>query len=210
MRLSVYFEDFDLAGCRVEVFCVLSTVSLGERVQLDPEGDALLSTVLPGSKLCADAVHLRAARRREDTGAINARVWCGNSEARTAEGTKESGDVCVWGLIMCSTCTNTDVLLFKSHRNSAALSWEEWVFGSTMPTDMGISVSHTRGYLSCNSHTHTRESWSKHFSAGMYRCQGDGRQDDSTSSPPAAGAPCTAAVGHETLLALCSTDKHTC
>ena len=55
----VYLKDFDLAGGRVEVLCVLSTVSLGERVELDPEGDALLSAVLPGSELCADAVHLQ-------------------------------------------------------------------------------------------------------------------------------------------------------
>lgn len=45
----------------MEVLCVLSTVSLGERVELDPEGDALLSTVFPGGELCADAVHLQTA-----------------------------------------------------------------------------------------------------------------------------------------------------
>lgn len=54
----MYLKDFDLAGCGVEVLCVLSGVSLGKRVQLDPEGDALLPAVLPGSELCADAVHL--------------------------------------------------------------------------------------------------------------------------------------------------------
>lgn len=43
----------------MEVLCVLSGVSLGEGVNLDPEGDALLSAVLPGSELCADAVHLK-------------------------------------------------------------------------------------------------------------------------------------------------------
>lgn len=58
----VYLKDFDLAGGRVEVLRVLCSVSLGERVNLDPEGDALLSTVLPGSELCADAVHLKADR----------------------------------------------------------------------------------------------------------------------------------------------------
>lgn len=56
----MYLKDFDLAGGRVEVLCVLSTVSLGERVKLDPEGNALLSTVLSGSELRADAVHLQA------------------------------------------------------------------------------------------------------------------------------------------------------
>lgn len=47
------------------MLCVLSNVSLGERVKLDPEGDALLSTVLPGSELCADAVHLQTMGRQE-------------------------------------------------------------------------------------------------------------------------------------------------
>lgn len=42
----------------MEVLCVLSTVSLGERVKLNPEGDTLLAPMLPGSKLCADTVHL--------------------------------------------------------------------------------------------------------------------------------------------------------
>lgn len=59
--MSVYLEDFDLAGGRVEVFCVLATISLGERVDLDPEGDAFLSTVLPGSELCANTMHLQTA-----------------------------------------------------------------------------------------------------------------------------------------------------
>lgn len=56
-------KDFDLAGGRVEVLCVLSRVSQGEGVDLDPEGDALLPAVLPGSELCADAVHLKADDR---------------------------------------------------------------------------------------------------------------------------------------------------
>lgn len=63
--MSVYLKDFDLAGGRVEVLCVLSTFSLGERVKLDPEGDALLATMLPGSELCADAVYLQSAGRQE-------------------------------------------------------------------------------------------------------------------------------------------------
>lgn len=45
----------------MEVFCVLPSVSLGEGVNLDPEWDALLSAVLPGSELCADAVHLKVS-----------------------------------------------------------------------------------------------------------------------------------------------------
>lgn len=50
----------------MEVLCVLSTVSLAERVDLDPEGDALLSTVLSGSELCADAVHLQTVGRHHE------------------------------------------------------------------------------------------------------------------------------------------------
>lgn len=56
---GVHLKDFDLAGGGMEVLRVLSTVSLGERVDLDPEGDALLPAMLPGSELCADAVHLQ-------------------------------------------------------------------------------------------------------------------------------------------------------
>lgn len=43
----------------MEVLRVLSSVSQGEGVDLDPEGDALLSPVLPGSELSADAMHLK-------------------------------------------------------------------------------------------------------------------------------------------------------
>lgn len=46
----------------MEVLSVFSTVSLGECVNLDPEGNTLLSTMLPGSELCADAVHLQTGR----------------------------------------------------------------------------------------------------------------------------------------------------
>lgn len=54
----------------MEVLCVLSTLSLGERVNLDPEGDALLSAVLPGSELCADAVHLQMAGETRSTSVV--------------------------------------------------------------------------------------------------------------------------------------------
>lgn len=62
--MIVYLKDFDLAGGRVEVLCVISTVSLGERVDLDPEGDTFLSAVFPGSELRADAVHLQTEGRQ--------------------------------------------------------------------------------------------------------------------------------------------------
>lgn len=57
----MYLKDFDLAGGRVEVLRVLSTVSQGKRVELDSEGDALLPAMFPGSELCTDAVHLQTA-----------------------------------------------------------------------------------------------------------------------------------------------------
>ncbi len=77
----------------MEVLCVLSTLSLGERVKLDPEGDALLSTMLPGSELCADAVHLQTAGRRERDQNMRL-MW--NSVAHPTDGTKESLCVCVF------------------------------------------------------------------------------------------------------------------
>lgn len=66
LRLSEHLEDFNLAGGRVEVLRVVSAVSEGERVDLDPEGDALLSAVLPGSELRANAVHLQTAGRHDE------------------------------------------------------------------------------------------------------------------------------------------------
>lgn len=48
----------------MEVLRVLSSVSQGEGVNLDPEGNALLSAVLPGSELSADAVHLEQFRQQ--------------------------------------------------------------------------------------------------------------------------------------------------
>lgn len=48
----------------MEVLRVLPSVSQGEGVNLDPEGNALLSPVLPGSELSADAVHLEQFRHR--------------------------------------------------------------------------------------------------------------------------------------------------
>lgn len=66
----MYLEDFNLAGGRVEVLCVLSIVSLGESVELDPEGDSFLPTVLSGSELCADAVHLQTDIRKKTSNVI--------------------------------------------------------------------------------------------------------------------------------------------
>lgn len=43
----------------MQVLAVIAAVALGEGVDLDSEGDALLAAVLAGGELCADAVHLR-------------------------------------------------------------------------------------------------------------------------------------------------------
>lgn len=89
--MRLYLKDFDLAGGRVEVLCVLSTLSLGERVKLDPEGDALLSAVLPGGELCADAVHLQTAgRQREHECDQNMRLMWKFRSTPPTDGTKES------------------------------------------------------------------------------------------------------------------------
>lgn len=64
----------------MEVFCVLSSVSLEEGVNLDPEGHALLSAVLPGSELCADAVHLKVSA--EATGVSETTVWTSREVAK--------------------------------------------------------------------------------------------------------------------------------
>lgn len=56
-----------------------------------------------------------------------------------------------------------------------------------------------------NQHISGKDSKISHSVSKMYQCRGDGRQGDSTSSLPAADAPCTAASGHETQLSLYST-----
>jgi len=55
---SSYLEDFDLAGGRVEMLCVLSILILFKRVYLDAERDAFLSPVLAHGELCAYAMNL--------------------------------------------------------------------------------------------------------------------------------------------------------
>lgn len=89
----------------MEVLRVLSGVPLGEGVDLDPEGDALLSAVLPGGELRADAVHLKEGGETSERGRWGFFFWGGLLSLRR-------------------TCTKTEVLFFMSHRNSAALSWE--------------------------------------------------------------------------------------
>lgn len=115
----------------MEVFRVLSSVSLGEGVDLDPEGDALLSAVLPGRELCADAVHLemfgRGGRSFTDGGLGRAEKCKASARVvkcdcfHAASGAARSTEKSLCGI---PTCTKTDVLFFMSHRNSAALSWE--------------------------------------------------------------------------------------
>lgn len=55
----LYLEDFDLAAGRVDVLDVVAALVCAERVHLDPEGHALLATVLPGGELSANAVDLQ-------------------------------------------------------------------------------------------------------------------------------------------------------
>lgn len=100
----------------MEVLCVLSTVSQGKRVKLDPEGDALLAAVLPGGELCADAVHLQTGARVHQNALHTFEVENHGCAQQMAQ---KRAAVCGW-----VTCTKTEVLLFMSHRNSAALSWE--------------------------------------------------------------------------------------
>ena len=54
-----HLEDFDLAGGRVEVFCVLFILVLFKRVDLDAERHTLLSSMLAHGEFCADAVYLK-------------------------------------------------------------------------------------------------------------------------------------------------------
>lgn len=56
-------EHFDLAGGRVQVLCVLSTLVLFKRVDLDAEGNAFLPSVLTHGEFCADAVNLKKRKK---------------------------------------------------------------------------------------------------------------------------------------------------
>lgn len=62
--LIPHLKDFDLAGGRVEMFCVLFTLVLLERVDLDAERHALFPAVLSHGEFCADAVYLHSKRGR--------------------------------------------------------------------------------------------------------------------------------------------------
>lgn len=48
----------------MKVLSVLAAFSLGKCVDLDSKRDALLAPVLPGSELCADAVHLQEQKNQ--------------------------------------------------------------------------------------------------------------------------------------------------
>lgn len=156
-------------------------------------------------------------RRRVDAMKSN-RVWCGNSAARWAGGSKKE-DVCVcvslwfewvsedvWVLpaqtqkFFCSSPTET--LQHSAGRGES--------LAPQCPLTWGyLRHRHTEKYLSYKSHTWPGQSKQTFLGRHLYRCQGDGRQDGSTSIPPAAGALCTAADGRETPLALCSTHTDT-
>lgn len=74
-----HLKDFDLAGGRVQVLCVLFTLVLLERVDLDAERHALLSAVLSHGEFCADAVYLHGKQRH---GGINTEVTTSNEKVR--------------------------------------------------------------------------------------------------------------------------------
>lgn len=61
--LSPHLEYFDLTGGRVEVFCVLFTLVLFKRVDLDPKRHPLFSSMLAHCEFRADAVYLK--RKKE-------------------------------------------------------------------------------------------------------------------------------------------------
>lgn len=85
--MIAHLKDFDLAGGRVDVLCVLSIFSQGKCVNLDPEGDALLPAMFPGSELCADAVHLQT--EIHSFAKNDFCTWCRNSEVHLPECTRE-------------------------------------------------------------------------------------------------------------------------
>lgn len=62
---SPHLEDFDLAGGRVEVFCVLFTLILFKRVDLDAERHTLFSSMLSHGEFCADAVYLKIENEKD-------------------------------------------------------------------------------------------------------------------------------------------------
>lgn len=57
-KTTSYLEHFDLAACRMQVFCVFTIFILLKGVDLHPEGHSFLSSMFPWSKLCADAMYL--------------------------------------------------------------------------------------------------------------------------------------------------------
>lgn len=57
-KTTSYLEHFDLAACRMQVFCVFTIFILLKGVDLHPEGHPFLSSMFPWSKFCADAMDL--------------------------------------------------------------------------------------------------------------------------------------------------------
>lgn len=111
---------------------ILPVLILFEGVELDAEWYTLLSAMLPRCELCAYAVHLTTSTT--DTQLHYETNQLGTLTIRVIN------IVCV-RVVLFLTCTNTDARLETSHRNSAALSWEAWVWGSVIPTHIGISTA---------------------------------------------------------------------
>lgn len=58
LKTQVYLEDFDLATGRMQMLSVFPIFIFLEGVNLDSEGHTFLSTMLPHSELCTDAMYL--------------------------------------------------------------------------------------------------------------------------------------------------------
>lgn len=56
----LYLEHFDLAAGRVHMLQVFSMLVLYESIDLNPEGNSLLSTMFPECKLRANTVYLES------------------------------------------------------------------------------------------------------------------------------------------------------
>lgn len=69
-KTTSYLEHFDLAACRMQVFCVFTIFILFKCVDLHPEGHTFLSSMFPWSKFCADAMYLAKQKLCSSLGAV--------------------------------------------------------------------------------------------------------------------------------------------
>lgn len=193
-----YLKHFDLAAGGVQVLHILSALILFEGVDLDAERYALLSAMLPRCELCAYAVHLT-------TTTTNTQLHHDPEQLYRLYNKGHKQCVCV--------CARITSHLYEYRRmfgnipqklSSIKLGRVGAGFGNTHThRDIYNKYETLRDFI--NQHISGKDSKISHSVSKMYQCRGDGRQGDSTSSLPAADAPCTAASGHETQLSLYST-----